>query len=68
MIRAKISLLVEHEYTLDPEWYPKGLSPEEMLAVDVERMQQDPDELLSFADTTCKVSGQLLETSTTKEN
>lgn len=46
MERAKIKIVFETEYDLDPRHYNKNLTPEEMLDADIEELKKDPWALL----------------------
>lgn len=41
-MKAKLTFLVEMEYEIDPQNYPKGSTPEQILAIDLEAASDDP--------------------------
>lgn len=62
-IKAKLTF--EIEYPFDPTNYPPGLTIEEMLEYDQERIQEDPDSYIhtyiKYIDKECKVELKLVE-------
>ena len=49
MPKVKVKFIIEYEYELQPEFYPEGLSAEEMLKIDIDNMNNDPLMVLDLA-------------------
>ncbi len=63
-MRAKMTILVEIEYEINPENYPEGKSFKEMLALDVEHAIDDPFLTMESGDKQkWTITGELLERS-----
>lgn len=59
-MKAKITIIVEVEYELVPQDYPAGLTPEQMLAIDVASAESDAYMTLASDSAKWTVKGELL--------
>lgn len=57
--RAKLILTFELDYELKPEYYPDGLTPMEMLEIDIDSYKEDFMLLVDHPSTTMTFKGEL---------
>lgn len=60
-MKAKITLTIELEYDLDPSIYPEGMTPEEMVAMDVENYETEPYWLMENDKSVMTVKGEIIK-------
>lgn len=61
IVKARITMTVTVEYEINPTSYPKGATPEEMLAIDIANAEDDPYIFLEMPESKLVVKGEILE-------
>ena len=61
MQKVKLTFLIEVEYEQDPEYYPEGSSAEEMLAIDLMAVNDDPYLTMNLENAKWDITGKILD-------
>lgn len=61
MPRAKIKIVVEVEYDQDPQYYPQGSTPEQMLEIDLQGANDDPYLTMELDSAKWTITGKTIE-------
>jgi hypothetical protein len=54
-VRFRITQTVTVEYEVGQEFYPDGLTTDQMLALDIAEVRRNPDLIHAFGDTPAKI-------------
>ena len=60
MIKAKITYTIEVEYEMHPEYYDAGITPQQMLEVDLQGAHDDPFLGMDRPEAKWTIKGELL--------
>lgn len=61
MQKAKIKIVVEVEFEQDPKYYPEGSTPEQMLAIDLQGVNDDPYLTMDLEGAKWTITGEIVE-------
>lgn len=61
MPKAKIKIVVEVEYDQDPQYYPQGSTPEQMLELDLRGANEDPYITIDNNNAKWTITGETIE-------